>query len=103
MKEYGLRLDDIYSFPAREAADLVAWIPSGAALWRSIGGPAAWSDETRALMDVEFQVRVLDWHLARRGRGKKPQPIKPPPYAHEKRRAEAKQARKAERFMRGQN
>lgn len=102
MKEYGLSLDALRGIPAREAADLVAWIPAGAALWRAVGGPAAWSDETRALMDVEFQIRVLDWRM-RGGKGKRPKPIAPPEYAHEKRRAKAKQARKAERFLRGQN
>lgn len=101
MKEYRLSIGELRTLPAREAADLVKWIPSGAALWRAIGGPAAWSDETRALMDVEFQIRILDWRM-RGGKGKRPQPIKPPVYAHEKRRADAKQARKAERFMRGQ-
>lgn len=103
MKEYGLSLSEVRSWPAREVADLAAWLPAGSAMWRAIGGPAAWTDETRALMDVEFQLRVLDWRLGRRGKGKRPQPPKPPPYAHEKRKAESKQARKAERFMRGQN
>ncbi|MGO2110732.1 MAG: hypothetical protein ACTH31_03885 [Pseudoclavibacter sp.] len=53
-------------------------------------------------MDVEFQIRVLDWRM-RGGKGKRPKPIPTPGYAHEKRRADAKQARKAERFLRGQD
>lgn len=98
----GLRLSDAATWPAREIADLVAWLPPGSALWRDIGGPAALSDEARTLRAVEFDLRVLDWRM-RKEKGPRPKPLPDPPYAHERRAAEQKQLRKAESFMRRQN
>lgn len=51
------------------------------------------------MRDVEFRLRVLDWRM-RHQQGTQPKPTPDPPYAHEKRAAEAKQSRKAERFIR---
>lgn len=87
---------------ARELADLIAWLPAGCALWKDLGGPAALSDETRALLDVDFRLRVLDWRM-RGSKGAQPKPTPPPPYAHERRAAEAKQQRKADAFLRRQS
>lgn len=95
---YQMRLEDARLLPTREVADLVAWLPAGCALWKAVGGPAALSDEVRALRDVEFRLRVLDWRM-RQSKGTQPKPTPDPPYAHEKRAAEAKQSRKAERFI----
>ncbi|MFJ6547456.1 hypothetical protein [Microbacterium sp. NPDC091676] len=94
----GLRLADAVTWPAREFADIVAWLPPGSALWRDMGGPAALSEEVRMLRAVEFGLRVLDWRM-RQGKGQRPRPLPDPPYAHERRAAEAKQRRKAESFL----
>jgi hypothetical protein len=85
-----------------EVADLVAWLPAGCAFWRDVGGPNAWSREERVLHDVEFQLRYL-MYLQPNTSGTKPKPTPPPPFAHERRAAEAKQSRKAEAFLRRQN
>lgn len=102
MSEYGLRLDDVTGWPAREVADLVAWLPTGCALWRDMGGAAALSEEARMLRAVEFGLRVLDWRM-RQGKGARPKPLPDPPLAHERRAAAEKQRRKAESFMRRQD
>lgn len=103
MKEYGLRLSDVREWPAGEVADLVVWVPAGGAIWRSIGGPPAITDETRWAQENAHRLEVLDWRIGRRQKGKKPEPIKPPIYAHEKRKTESKASKKAERFLRRQN
>ncbi|MFZ4894634.1 DUF5361 domain-containing protein [Plantibacter sp. Mn2098] len=63
--------------------ELVAWLPPGCALWRSVGGPLAWSEETHQLNIIEFRLRVLDWRRTPDGeKGKnQPKPPVPPPYA----------------------
>lgn len=101
MAEYGLRLDEVVSWPAREVAALVAWLPGGSALWRDWGGPAALSDEVRMLRSVEFGLRVLDWRM-RQGKGQRPKPLPEPVYAAERREQARKQSRKAEAFLRRQ-
>lgn len=82
-----------------ELSDLVAWLPAGCAFWRDVGGPNAWSREERAVRDLEFQVRMLAW-LQPNTTGTKPKPTPYPPFAYERRAAEAKQQRKAEAFLR---
>lgn len=88
--------------PATAVADLVAWLPAGCALWRAIGGPAAVSDVVRAVQMLDYSVRVLDFHAGRHGKGAKPKEPKTPPFAHEKRAADAKARRKAEAILRRQ-
>lgn len=102
MGEYGLRLSEALLWPATELADMVGWLPAGCALWRAIGGPAAVSDEARATQMLDYSVRVLDYHAGRHGKGKKPQPPKDPPFAHEKRADDARVRRKAEAVVRRQ-
>lgn len=83
------------SIPLVDLSDLVAWLPPGCALWRAYGGPAAWTDEVRALLAVEYAVRVSDFHQTK-GKGKKPEPPKMPPYAHEDRSEVSHMQRQAE-------
>lgn len=74
-------------------AEYVSWLPPGCAFWRSVGGPPAWSDETRMLAFVDLHVREHAWMQtedARKGRNR-PKLLEPPPFAHEK-RAEAERA-----------
>lgn len=101
MLTYGVDLDDALLEPLK-TADLVAWLPPGSPVWRSFGGPAAISDEHRALQMLDYTVRVVDFHV-RKGKGKKPQPPKNPPFAHEKRSEDAKVRRKAEALVRRQH
>lgn len=100
MEVYALRLDE--QEDVLELADLVAWLPAGCALWRSFGGPAAVSEEVRAIQMLDYSVRVLDYHAGRHGKGKKPQPPKTPSFAHEKRAEDAKVRRKAEALIKRQ-
>lgn len=76
-----------------ELAELVAWLPPGSALWRSIGGPPAWSDETRMLSYVDLHVRELAWMQTEDAKKKRNQPklLDPPPFAFE-REKDAKRA-----------
>lgn len=84
-----------------DVADLVAWLPPGCALWRSVGGPASLSEEAREMRLLEFRLRVLDWRF-RGSKGKRPEPIPDPPYAHERRKADDAMRRKAEAHKRRQ-
>ena len=101
LSEYGVRLGEVRSWPAREVADLVAWLPPGCALWRDVGGPASLSDESRTLQLLDYSVRVLDFHT-RQGKGPKPKPPEAPAYAHERRAEQAVMDRKAAAYLRRQ-
>lgn len=82
-----------------ELAQLTLWLPPGSALWIAVGGPMAISVEQRALQDVEFRLRVLDW---RKTKGQKPQRTPAPPYAHERAEQDATIRRKADAYLRRQ-
>lgn len=101
MLAYGIDLDDALDEPLK-TAELAAWLPAGSPVWRSFGGPAAVSDEQRAIQMLDYSVRVVDFHV-RKGKGKKPQPPKNPPFAHERRSEDAKVRRKAEAIVRRQS
>ncbi|WP_300268620.1 hypothetical protein [Microbacterium sp.] len=101
--EYGIDLREVLetrSMPLQDLVDLVAWIPAGSAVWQSFGGPAAVSEAVAMLRAVDFSVRVLDYHAGRHGKGKKPEPPKPPAYAHERRAREERALRKAQSRLR---
>lgn len=94
---HGLSLTDF--------ADLVAWLPAGCQLWKSMGGPAAWSDETHMLSRVEFQLRVADWRQTTNGQSgrNQPKPLEHPPFAHEARAESDAALSRAEAWRRRQN
>ena len=94
---HGLSLSDF--------ADLVAWLPRGCQLWKSMGGPSAWSDETEMLSMAEFNLRVAAWRQTADGQAgrNRPEPIKPPPYAHEARAESDAALGRAEAWRRRQN
>lgn len=98
--EYGIDLRSAREMPMLDFSDLVAWLPPGAALWRSFGGPASMSDESALLRAVDFSVRVLDYHAGRHGKGKKPEAPKPPQFARERREQEQRAIRKAQSRVR---
>lgn len=90
----GLSLTDL--------ADLTANLSPGCALWRSTGGPVAWSTETHMLAAVEFRLQVLAWQKtedAKNGRNK-PAPIDPPRPAHEIEHEQREVSRRAEAYLR---
>ncbi len=91
-----LQRDDLNTL---DLADLVAWLPTGSAFWRSFGGPNALTEEAHALMAIEYRLRISDW---RQTKGAKPKPPVSPPYAFETKTAAAAQRRKAARFARRQ-
>lgn len=95
---YRLRLEELMSWPAREAAALVIWLPAGCALWQDVGGPAALSMEARESRTVEFRLRQL-MHMLAGGKGSKPKPLPEREWAHERRASEQRMLRKAARFM----
>jgi hypothetical protein len=82
-----------------DLADLTLWLPPGAALWISVGGPMALSTDQRLLNTVEFRLRVLDW---RKTKGTKPEPPAVPPYAHERAEKVSTIRRKADAYLRRQ-
>lgn len=75
------------------------WLPPGSPLWVSVGGPMAWPADVRALNEIEFRLRVLDW---RQTKGTQPKPKPEPPYAHERASEAAVHQRKAAAHMRRQ-
>lgn len=99
MAVYGLRLSEARTWPAREVADLVAWLPPGCALWMDIGGPASLSAEVHELRRVGYWLRVLDYR-ERGSKGEKPKPDPDPSYAHERRAEQGVMERKAAAYMR---
>lgn len=44
-----------------DLADLVVWLPAGAPLWASIGGPASITVESEELRWLDYRLRVLAW------------------------------------------
>ena len=96
-----MSIADLRDLPVMEAADLVSWLPAGSAMWRSVGGPAALSDETRELRDVKFLLRIVDWRL-RQSKGTAPKPDPAPKWAHEKAAEDERVQRKAEAYLRRQ-
>lgn len=85
-----------------DLADLTANLPPGCALWRSTGGPVAWSSETHMLAAVEFRLQVLAWQKtedAKSGRNK-PAPIDPPRPTHEIEHEQRELSRRAEAYLR---
>ena len=101
---YGLRLSTIRdAYTLGEVADLVSWLPAGCALWQAVGGPAAMSVEGHELRAIEYRLRDLAWMEAGgKKAGRRPDPPKPIPFAHEKRAAESEMNRKAAAYLRRQ-
>lgn len=82
---------------ATDLADLVAWLPPGAALWRATGGQLAWSPVEHVGALIVHGLDRLEWRQTEDGaKGRNPpSPIEPPPLAGEVHEAEAKTTRKA--------
>lgn len=82
---------------ASDLADLVAWLPPGAALWRATGGQLAWSPVEHVGALIVHGLDRLEWRQTEDGaKGRNPPPpISPPPLAGEVNEAEAKTTRKA--------
>lgn len=94
MAVYGLRLSEARTWPAREVADLVEWLPQGCVLWQDVGGPASISMEVRELRHASYWLRVLDYR-ERGSKGEKPKPHPEPEWAHERREQDDGMQRKA--------
>lgn len=101
LAEYGLRLAEARTWPAREVADLVEWLPLGCAFWQDMGGPAAISMEVRELRHASYWLRVLDYR-ERGSKGEKPKPHPEPEWAHERRAQQSAAQRKADAYRRRQ-
>ena len=100
--EYQIR--DIRTESVRDLPGLVAWLPDGCALWRSMGGPKAWSAETAMLHRVEYRLCILAWQKTESGsKGlNQPVPPTPPPYAGEAERSDREMSKRAEAWQRRQ-
>lgn len=98
--EYQIR--DLRTERVSELASLVAWLPPGCALWRSTGGPLAWSGEVHTLNLVEYRLRELAWMQSKdAATGKnRPKPPDVPKYAHERDSEDAGARRKADAYRR---
>jgi len=99
--EYGIDLDHP-GCGVIALAEYTAWLPPGCALWRAIGGPPAWSDETRLLTYVDLHVRELAWMQtkdAKEGRNR-PKPVEPPAFAPDREREAERAAAKYEAMQR---
>lgn len=82
---------------ASDLADLVAWLPPGAALWRAVGGPLSWAPVEHVGAQIVHGLDRLEWRQTEDGaKGRNPPPpIEPPPLTGETQEAEAKTTRKA--------
>lgn len=82
---------------ASDLADLVAWLPPGAALWRAVGGPLAWSPVEHVGALIVHGLDRLEWRQTEDGtKGRNPpDPISPPPLAGQVQETDAKTAHKA--------
>ncbi len=90
-----MRLSDaLEHWGAVEVADLVVALPAGCAFWQATGGPLAWSDTQHMLVRIELRLREMMRQTA--GKGPKPEPLKPPPFAREA-EAEAERVSEAQR------
>lgn len=94
---HGLSLTDF--------SDLVAWLPRGCQLWKSMGGPLAWTDETEMLALAEYHLRVAAWRQTANGQSGRnaPKPLQHPPFAHEARIDSDAALSRAEAWRRRQN
>lgn len=101
MGAYQLRLTEARTWPAREVADLVEWLPPGCPLWLAVGGPASLSAEHHELRHIAYWLRVLDYR-ERGSKGEKPTPAPQPEWAHERRAAADTMSRKARAHARRQ-
>lgn len=97
--EYGVR--DIRAESLSDLADMVGWLPPGAALWRAFGGPLAISLEVRELRRVGYWLRVLDYR-ERGSKGEKPKPDPEPELAGKARVEESHAERQAAAYRRRQ-
>lgn len=97
MAVYRVRLAR-HDLTALELADLVWEMPDGCALWQSVGGPRAWSQETQMLSRVEYGVRHLQWMQQGKKNAKKPKPIEPPDYAASAEAEEVRMSAKGDRW-----
>lgn len=99
--EYGVDLRNP-GMSVLDLADLTANLPPGCALFRATGGDVAWSSEVHMLAQVEHRLRTLAWLKTEDGsKGKnKPEPIRPPVSAHERKAVEVRQSSKAEAWAR---
>ena len=93
---------DIRDERVLDLAGLVAWLPPGCALWRSVGGPLSWSEEAHLLNLMEYRLRGLLYQNSG-SKGRKPDPPKPPEYAHEREVRDEAQNRKATAYLRRQS
>lgn len=83
-----------------EAASALSLVPDGDPLWVTLGGPRSLSDVTLMRMQLSFQLAGLSYQQGD-GKGKRPQPEKPPPIkiVEQRKRADrrSKVRRRAER------
>ena len=74
--EYGIDLRNP-GMNILDLADMVGGLPPGCALWRSVGGPMAYSPEAQLLVAVEYRLHVLQWFKTKDGKDGRnpPKPI----------------------------
>ncbi len=80
-----------------ELADYVGGLPAGCALWRSIGGPLAWSEQMHMLNLIDYRLAIANWFQTEDAKRKKNRPKlqTPPPFAHEKRAEQSRESARA--------
>ncbi|MFF2621248.1 hypothetical protein [Oerskovia jenensis] len=106
---YQADLLDLYrgDLTFRKASEWARHLPPGAAVFREMGGPLAWSDEVHMGAAVEYAVRALHWaQTADASTTDPPLPLEPPASEFEERHQQHQDAkklrtaeRKANRFL----
>jgi hypothetical protein len=80
----------------RKASELARHLPPGAAVFREMGGPMAWSDEVHMGAAIEYAVRALHWaQTPDASTTDPPMPLEPPASEFEERQQQHQDARKA--------
>lgn len=91
---FGFGVDDMWSgrVTILEAASALTLVPDGDPLWKTLGGPRALSSTDLSRIQLSYMLAGLQYQQSD-GKGKKPQPEKPPPITvvEQRKRAEHRQ------------
>lgn len=77
---------------------MLRWLPSGAAVWQSLGIDSAWSNESHLLAGVIDLLAGANWQRGG-GKGQRPKPIPRPAEIARRAVSEAANLTKAQAFL----
>ncbi|MFF2054112.1 hypothetical protein ACFVU2_21075 [Leifsonia sp. NPDC058194] len=99
--EYNLDLRQVWgnhTLSTHDLGDLVTWLPAGSVFWRSIGGPASFSELELEIRENTFWLRVLEWR-ERGSKGEQPKRAPDAVWAWEREAAAKSMSRKGTAYL----